>query len=104
MQFAIKQIHPEVKQYKVCYNELILSLVSPNAIIVYKWSCYHSNHFENLTGLEMQWQHLCTIISFGSLYYFWPNKIRGNQLNKLLFPPLFPVTFSVDSAILNLHQ
>lgn len=35
-QFARKQTQPELKQYKICYNELTLSLVSLNGLIAYK--------------------------------------------------------------------
>ena len=36
MQFARKQTQLEVKQYKIYYNELTLSLVSLNGLIAYK--------------------------------------------------------------------
>lgn len=51
-QFARKQTQPEVKQYKICYNELTLSLVSLNGLIAYKWLCYYSNHLKSHIGCK----------------------------------------------------
>lgn len=103
-QFARKQTQQEVKQYKICYNELTLSLVSLNGLIAYKWLCYYSNHLKSHIGCKCN-NNTCVPSFSLVVIIFLTNRIREHTHTK---QPIVSILISYYipffSVTLNLKQ